>query len=182
MAAMEKTQRGFTLVELMVALSIVAILAAIAGPSFISVINRNRLATQANELLTAIQFSRMEAVRRSNRVVVCPTLAPDAAQVDDCASGQQPYWVVLARTPAGAWEQVRRVDVKPPVQVWSDDIDSITFGPDGMARDGDMLLAGSITVCMATKNPSRNKRTVNIASGSRVSVAIPDEDGEGECK
>jgi type IV fimbrial biogenesis protein FimT len=60
----------------------------------------------------------------------------------------------------------------------------VTFGADGLARQpGTQTLAsGQISVCMETTNPPENRRLLNIASGSRVTVSKPEGDGEGSCE
>jgi len=58
------SQKGFTLIELMISLGILAILATMAVPSFQGVIEKNRVTSQANFLLSAVQTARSEAVRR----------------------------------------------------------------------------------------------------------------------
>ena len=64
---------GFTLMELMVTIAIAAILVGIAIPSFTSIITSNRLTTSANELVTALNLARSEAVKRGQQVVVSKT-------------------------------------------------------------------------------------------------------------
>ena len=61
---------GFTLLELMITIAIAAVLAGIAIPSFKSSISSNRLTTNANELVTALNLARSEAVKRGQQVVV----------------------------------------------------------------------------------------------------------------
>jgi len=61
---------GFTLIELMVTISIAAIILGMAVPSFISTITSNRLTTNANELVTALNLARSEAVKRGLQVTV----------------------------------------------------------------------------------------------------------------
>lgn len=61
---------GFTLVELMVTLAVVAILATIGVPSYQTLVNNNRLTTQANSLVSAMNFARSEAIKRSQSVTV----------------------------------------------------------------------------------------------------------------
>jgi type IV fimbrial biogenesis protein FimT len=61
---------GFTLLELMVVVSIAAILLGIAIPSFNATIRNNRLTAYANELVTALNVARSEAVKRGQEVVV----------------------------------------------------------------------------------------------------------------
>jgi type IV fimbrial biogenesis protein FimT len=64
-------QPGFTLIELLVTLSIAVILLAVAAPNFVTFVQNNRLATQANDLVTMLNYARSEAVKRNQRITVC---------------------------------------------------------------------------------------------------------------
>lgn len=55
---------GFTLIELMVTIAVLAIIMTIAAPSFVSVIENSRVTTQANTLLAAVNLARSEAVKQ----------------------------------------------------------------------------------------------------------------------
>lgn len=66
---------GFTLVELIVTVAVLAILVGLAVPSFQTTMQRNRLATTSNELLAAVQASRSEALRLNQTVRFCTTAA-----------------------------------------------------------------------------------------------------------
>lgn len=61
---------GFTLLELLIVVSIAAVLLGIAIPSFNATIRSNRLTTYANELVTSFNLARSEAVKRGQMVVV----------------------------------------------------------------------------------------------------------------
>ena len=78
--------RGFTLVELLVVMTISAILIAAAVPAFQWTIARNRIADATNLLLANFEYARMEASRRGNTVSVCRTLDPNAAPACSAAA------------------------------------------------------------------------------------------------
>jgi len=71
---------GFTLIELIVVVAIVAILVTIAVPSFQTFLLNNRMAAQANDLISSLNFARSEAVTRAANVRVCAgTSCPSAS-------------------------------------------------------------------------------------------------------
>lgn len=55
--------RGFTVIELMVTIGVVAIVLALGLPNFQQAIRSNRVATSANEMLAALSLARSEAMR-----------------------------------------------------------------------------------------------------------------------
>ncbi len=66
-----KRNSGFTLVEMMVVVSIAAILISIAVPSYSALIKSNRLSSGTNEFISALLLARSEALKRSTSVSVC---------------------------------------------------------------------------------------------------------------
>lgn len=62
--------QGFTAIELMVVISIVAILAALAAPSFTPLIERWRVRSAAEGLQSSVYFARSEAIKRGGKVVL----------------------------------------------------------------------------------------------------------------
>jgi type IV fimbrial biogenesis protein FimT len=63
---------GFTLLELVTAVAIVAVLVGIAIPTFLTLIQKQRVAIAANDLFSAITLTRSEAIRRGERVDLVP--------------------------------------------------------------------------------------------------------------
>ncbi|MEA9554998.1 Tfp pilus assembly protein FimT/FimU [Xanthomonas nasturtii] len=63
--------RGFTLIELMVTVAVLAIMSAIAYPSFQGVLRSNRVAAANNELMALLNLARSEAIRNGQGGGVC---------------------------------------------------------------------------------------------------------------
>jgi type IV fimbrial biogenesis protein FimT len=64
-------QAGFTLLELMVSITVLGILLSLAVPAFTSMIRNNQLVSQNNEFVGALNYTRSEAVKRSADVTAC---------------------------------------------------------------------------------------------------------------
>ncbi len=85
--------KGFTLLELMVAITIFSILVSIAVPSFNSVIESNRVQTQADKFFTTISTARSEAIKRNGTVTICKSnTLTSCASTGDWTSG----WIIFA--------------------------------------------------------------------------------------
>lgn len=116
--------RAFTLIELMITLAILAILLAIAAPSFRDTIQNNRTQTIANDLTTALQFARSEAVKRGVRVDICRRAANACADAVDWGNG----WLVKVNggDVLRVWEAVGdRDSVSGPNE-------TLTYRPNGL--------------------------------------------------
>lgn len=63
--------QGFTLIELMITVTVLVLLTTTALPAMFDLFQRNRISAQTNELLAAINLTRSEAVRRGEAVAIC---------------------------------------------------------------------------------------------------------------
>lgn len=68
---MMRVSRGFTLIELMITIAVIAITLTLAVHSARPLLINNRLVGQANDFITALQFARTEAIKRGKGVTVC---------------------------------------------------------------------------------------------------------------
>lgn len=83
-----RRRAGFTLVELMVTIAVVALLLTVAIPSFVDFLRRNQVSSVANEFLGAINTARATARARNTCVTICKTNDASAANpVCNVASG-----------------------------------------------------------------------------------------------
>lgn len=172
---------GFTLVELMVTVAVLAILLAIATPSFTSIINGNRLASGANELVASLQLARSEAVKRNRSVAICRST--DGATCVAAAGAAGDAWAGWITVVDATDELLRTNTAKQPLQVSvspgiRSNVDRVVFRADGMARTAaGVLLEAQFGVCIPTTQPAENQRFVSIGGGSRISVARNDAAG-----
>lgn len=66
-----RRQTGFTLLELMISLSIAGILLAVAVPSMVNFVRGSRLAGSARDIVVDLSLARNEAILRAAPVTVC---------------------------------------------------------------------------------------------------------------
>ena len=87
------SNKGFTLIELMITVVIAAILLTTAVPGFEALITNNRLSTQANAFIGALHLARSEAVKRNLNVTVCKS--GDGQSCSNNTSGFEQGWIVF---------------------------------------------------------------------------------------
>lgn len=156
---------GFTLVELMVVIMILAILAVFAAPAMQNIIVQNRLAGQTNELLNAIQFARGEAIKRNQSIRFC-----SAASVGDteCATDADnwAHWVVL-----NANDTILRQGSMPASLQLSSTLNdnTLTFAPTGL-NNVTIDDADTITLCSPTGNGDTT-RTIKIRLAGSATIS-----------
>lgn len=96
---------GFTLIELMVVLALVAIVASFAVPSFSTIIANGRIASSSNDVVGVLNYARAEAVKRGRIVRVSPVSGADwtsgaVAWVDENDDGARQATEILRQTSA----------------------------------------------------------------------------------
>lgn len=151
-----QTQSGFSLIELLTVLGMVAILTAIAAPSMRDFIRNNRLTAAGNDLLHSLRFARTEAVKRQGNVVVCATDNPDAADAAlTCSDGAFSGWFVFADTNTSwthdAAEAVmeKHAAVDASVTVRNDNNGIVSYGASGFANPpgGGKVPTANVVIC-----------------------------------
>ena len=170
---------GFTLIEVMVTVAVLAILAAVALPAMAGLINNNRLASQANDLVADIHLARSEAVRRNRIISLCRTTDGSTCAA---ANGRWNQWLVFDAGEAAANRVLQSRVASLRVQVTAPDA-SVRFRSDGLARTAaGALFSGDFTVCVPADQPAQNMRNINIAAGgSRISTQRAPHTTPGAC-
>ncbi|OUS39217.1 hypothetical protein A9R01_02365, partial ['Osedax' symbiont bacterium Rs2_46_30_T18] len=79
--------KGFSLVELMIAISVITLLITVGVPSFNATVLKLRGSSIADALITSLHFARSEALSRNERVAVCANTDTDPASTDYPCNG-----------------------------------------------------------------------------------------------
>jgi len=91
--------RGFTLIELIITIALVAVLLGIGVPSLTGMLRDNAIVAITNELVADLQFARSEAIKRNQPVTICRA----NAALDGCVADAnwESGWIVFPEA-AGA--------------------------------------------------------------------------------
>lgn len=89
----KQAQTGFTLLELVAVIVVAAIMVTMAVPSFVTFVKNNRMTTQINDFVASTNMARMEAIKRSQRVVVCKS--SDGNTCSTSAAGWEQGWIAF---------------------------------------------------------------------------------------
>ena len=174
------TQSGLTLIELLVTLAISAVLVSLSVPSFRTLIQRNRIASEVNFFVGDLQFARSEAIKRGLPVTLC--VSNDGSTCADANTWHQ-GWVVFSDvdgsgTLDGA-DEVLRVQkgwTTGDTLVASPSLVAVSFSRDGFALG---LPAGSVTLPLRT-SPVNDTATRCIVL-NRVGRQVVHSPGTGTC-
>lgn len=127
----ETIQAGFTLIELIVVVAMVAIIAALATPSWNTMIVNNRIRAAVNDWTQSFYFARNEAIRQNVAVTICAS----STGLDCTASGYELGWIVKTGLPAATTGTilqdtlpVNRATLTPNINAAR----AITFLPNGL--------------------------------------------------
>lgn len=160
--------KGFTLIEILVTIGILAILLSAAAPSMRDMVLNNRVTSLTNDLLSDLAVARSEALKRGQRVVVCKNAGNDAA----CGNGQWNMgWLLFVDTDSDSTldtgETILRVrqTLTSDMTVTSTGIvDTIVVRPVGLVTP-----VGSFKICDTRAGPYG--RNITVAASGRASVS-----------
>lgn len=98
------SERGLTLIELLMVVTILAIVTGIAMPAFASMVRGNRLVSSFNLLISSLHLARTQAVQARATVLVCPG---DPAHGCTGSQNWQDGWIVVLRPNANGQPDAR---------------------------------------------------------------------------
>lgn len=171
-------QHGLTLIEMLVAISLLAVVLTTAIPAFGRFMVQQQLTASANALVGHLQYARNEAVIRRTRVAACPSL--DGRNCSGTNRWDEGWIVYLDPDNSGEPESpghiLRVVEGDPDMRLRSGGRHRVRFTATGMAygtnltirvcRRGNQEFARAVIV----SNPGRVRATREV----EASECIPD--------
>lgn len=158
--------RGFTLIELLVTMAVAAILLTVAIPNLQMFVLNSRMASQANDLITAFNMARSEAVKRAASVTVCAS-----SNGTTCTGTWAQGWIVrdAAGTPIRAQEALGGAST---LTGGANVASTITYTSNGRTTIPAAATTASTTLTLCPPSPaSVQGRAIQIERTGRTSVA-----------
>lgn len=180
-------RRGFTIIEVLVVLALIAVIMGLAAPSFARLSSAAAISSGVNQFMTDMRFARSEAVRRGGGVILCRSDDPESPTAD-CATtpssqGWASGWIVFhdrdGNAVRGSSEDLLRVQAR------STGIESIS--PAGtpttfrFSAIGRLLAPGSVS-SLHFGGPGLSadiRRVVCVSASGRARIA---GDGTATCE
>ncbi len=164
-------QCGATLLELIVVLAVSATLLTIAVPGLSALFHSSRLASATNALIVSLHVARSEAIKRRQRVILCPSPGGDA-----CAGsgGWHQGWMVFhdannnAQRDAGESVLLAHPALPGGMRVTSKGSTAsyISYTPAGGTQQiGGAFQAGTLTLCHVSASPDSARQVVIYRTG-----------------
>lgn len=168
----QRRQSGVTLIELLVTISIAAILMAIAVPGFQDFFRRNRLDSAASDFMATLNYARSEAIRRGVLVSVCKS-----SNGTSCSGDWQQGWIVFTNpnnddsVDTGSDEILRVHETLPngiTMNANTNFTTRITYRSDGRITN---TVGGTFFFCPASGTTDARQIVVNGAGRARFEHA-----------
>ncbi|MDD2162199.1 GspH/FimT family pseudopilin [Pseudomonas sp. MIL19] len=149
--------RGFTLVELMIVLAVLAVLLGIAAPSMSQFTFSGKLRSYSNEVVASAVLARSEAIKRNQVVTLCVS-----SNGTSCAAGSwESGWIVRS---SGGEVVHRQKTITDGFKIIGS-VSSIAFQPSGVGST-----VATLKVCRATPSLGNQESEIAISATGRTAV------------
>ncbi|MFK8028305.1 MAG: GspH/FimT family pseudopilin [Gammaproteobacteria bacterium] len=168
---------GFTIIELMLTIAVAAVMLSVGVPSFQSLMERNQLTSGINQFISSMSLARSEAIKRNQRVSICPSSDGEACVGNQYENG----WIIFVDRNANGTRQIATEEL-----IWvSDSLPAnMTLRGDGccsgsvpyLASGQISGIAGNIHLCK--ENDANKSRKIAINTFGRARL---DKAGSSDC-
>ena len=165
-SSVRRRERGFSIIEILIVLAIMAALALAAAPWFAKISQRNEVKSAGNELAITLAAARMRAVKRNlpARVVLTRATGSQSYHLLETFEDIQPTPLKVQETRLSA-----RVDFPPsPPLPYDVQPAQITFSPDGRSTQ-----PGTFTIRGVVGANTQNDLPVQVSANGKVEVLKP---------
>ena len=173
---------GFTMIELMTVVVIVAILTAVGIPSFKYVTSSNRISTEINSLLGDLQYARTEAVKEGSTVTVCMRNTAGTG-CNTSGTAWNNGWIVFSDTNGDGAVNTGEIILRVASPFTGSDtftadnsFTKITFNREGFALTG---LTGNVTIALT--EPTSNPQWKRCLAITPIGALSTQKHGTGNC-
>lgn len=175
------TVAGYTAVELVATMSVMALVTALAVPGMRSFLQNNRAANEANALVGALALARNETITRGVPVTVCAsTDGATCTGAENWADG----WIVFtdANAPTGSVDEGDPDDTVLRIYPGLGEGSTLTAAVAAIPYAPTGFLAAGVAADFSLEVPDctgNHARTINVSLQGRTAVAPVACDGEG---
>ena len=168
-----RKQRGVTLLELMIVITVLAIVLTVGVPGMRELVLNNRQVSAINELVTALQLARSEAITRN---VAAPAGVSVCASNDGatCSGTWTDGWIVFTDNDTTNGPDVglllRSTDAPPGLAITTPGLDEISYRRDGRAL-------GAVDFQFCDSRGASKARVVQLGLSGRPAVSKYRADG-----
>jgi type IV fimbrial biogenesis protein FimT len=160
---------GFTLIELMIALTVLGILVAAGLPSLTNLVRDQRIKTASSDVFASLIYARSEAIKRNDRVVLCAA----NSTLDGCSNNSNwaAGWIVFLDTdgngfPGAVSDILRKNNALPNVTI-NGTATNATY-----MRDGRLNAAVANFTISSPDNASLTKRCIRMDPSGRPNIQV----------
>ena len=164
---------GFTIIELLISIAVIAILLAITAPSFKNMIMNNRVTSIADGFTSGLGYARNTALTQTMSVMTCPFGGVGSTS---CGTTWQNGWSIISQPASGTPALLSANSSGPNDPILSGTTPAVTFDARGIATT-----AANFTICDSRGGAYAQSIEVLptgfVVSGANMGVAAWDGGG-----
>ena len=173
-----KKKRGFTIVELMIVIALLAVMVSVGVPAFLNFTQTNTVAATANRFMSSLALAKSEAIKRNTNITVCRFVQTGATTFTCTNDGlwEQGWGVWVDQNTNGVIDNTEWIKREAGLPVGytlrsstNNFVSSVTFNSGGDASGDFGSNADILRLCEASGDLNRS-RGIRIDGTGRATV------------